>query len=356
LKTFQQLELSLLQKHGYTLDLLSLTANPQNLSANPQRPDALVVAKTVQSEGGVKNHEVKGQKALGRIRTLDLRFTNGAYTISTDFEKFREYLLRERKKRTVGHILPYARRYEHILQTGDASELLALSQRNKHHAMRVLALLGKFHGRYDVWKQIKEKYDLKWSNADDLSVFNAMMDVKNNYSAMLRWLKDTCMELPPSYRNILIFDALVGLRPEEACQSVSLLKRDRTNYLKEKNEFAILEHYKYPQLFLRRTKKCYISVVNKKVLEIIERCGDHNYNAIYMQLKHRKIPVRFEFCRKIFGTYLRQQGFAAELVDLLEGRIGKSVFARHYFRPDIDEQLSKVERCLEPLYYEVLEG
>jgi hypothetical protein len=33
LKTFQQLELPLLQKHGYMLDLLSLTANPQNLSA-----------------------------------------------------------------------------------------------------------------------------------------------------------------------------------------------------------------------------------------------------------------------------------------------------------------------------------
>ena len=75
LKTFQQLELPLLQRHGYTLDLLSLTAKPQNLSANPQTPDALVVAKTVQSEGGVKNHEVKGQKALDGIRTHDLRFT-----------------------------------------------------------------------------------------------------------------------------------------------------------------------------------------------------------------------------------------------------------------------------------------
>jgi hypothetical protein len=37
LKTFQRLELPLLQKHGYTLDLLSLPTNPQNLSANPQR-------------------------------------------------------------------------------------------------------------------------------------------------------------------------------------------------------------------------------------------------------------------------------------------------------------------------------
>jgi hypothetical protein len=73
LKTFQQLELPLPQKHAYTLDL-SLTANPQNLSANPQTSDALV-AKTVQSEGGVKKHEVKGQKALDGIRTHDLRFT-----------------------------------------------------------------------------------------------------------------------------------------------------------------------------------------------------------------------------------------------------------------------------------------
>jgi hypothetical protein len=62
-----------------------------------------------------------------------------------------------------------------------------------------------------------------------------------------------------------------------------------------------------------------------------------------MQLKRRKIPMCFKFCRKIFGTYLRQRGFVAEIVDLLEGRIGKSVFARHYFRPDIDEQRKQAQ-------------
>ena len=32
----------------------------------------------------------------------------------------------------------------------------------------------------------------------------------------------------------------------------------------------ILEHFKYPNIFIRRTKKAYISLVNENILEIVE--------------------------------------------------------------------------------------
>ena len=50
---------------------------------------------------------------------------------------------------------------------------------------------------------------------------------------------------------------------------------------------------------------------------------------------------------RILPTYLRNEGVEQEMIDLLQGRIPKSVFVRHYYRPDsskfdtIREKLTK---------------
>jgi intergrase/recombinase len=47
----------------------------------------------------------------------------------------------------------------------------------------------------------------------------------------------------------------------------------------------------------------------------------------------RGINMDMRFCRKIFASHLRQSGIESEIVDLLQGRVPKSVFARNYFTP-----------------------
>ena len=42
-------------------------------------------------------------------------------------------------------------------------------------------------------------------------------------------------------------------------------------------------------------------------------------------------------CRKVFATYLRNNGIGQEIIDLLQGRISNNVFVNHYYRPDINE-------------------
>jgi hypothetical protein len=58
--------------------------------------------------------------------------------------------------------MDYAKRCGHILETGDASELMKLLPRNKQLALTALANLAKFTGRDDLWLRIRQKYDLKW--------------------------------------------------------------------------------------------------------------------------------------------------------------------------------------------------
>jgi intergrase/recombinase len=58
-------------------------------------------------------------------------------------------------------------------------------------------------------------------------------------------------------------------------------------------------------------------------------------------------------CRKIFATHLRTKGVEQETIDLLQGRIPKSVFARHYFRADFERTQNKIRKSLNILQNEI---
>jgi intergrase/recombinase len=46
--------------------------------------------------------------------------------------------------------------------------------------------------------------------------------------------------------------------------------------------------------------------------------------------------MEMAYCRKMFASHLRQSGIESEIVDLLQGRVPKAVFARRYYRPKLD--------------------
>jgi hypothetical protein len=49
---------------------------------------------------------------------------------------------------------------------------------------------------------------------------------------------------------------------------------------------------------------------------------------------------------------LKQSGVEAEIVDLLQGHVPKTVFARHYFMPELDYR-EKVITALQKLKYDI---
>lgn len=51
--------------------------------------------------------------------------------------------------------------------------------------------------------------------------------------------------------------------------------------------------------------------------------------------------MNMNYCRKIFATYLRTKGIEQEIIDLLQGRISKSIFVRHYYKPDFFKDNNK---------------
>jgi hypothetical protein len=66
---------------------------------------------------------------------------------------------------TIKQTKNYAIKYGHILDTGDASELLSV--RTKHNVLSALANLAKYQGRYQVFLEIRQRYALKWTSGNN---------------------------------------------------------------------------------------------------------------------------------------------------------------------------------------------
>jgi len=181
---------------------------------------------------------------------------------------FRNYLSAEGQSRSsIRDKVSYAKRYHHVLGTGNAAELQPLSADKKSHAMKALASLAKFTGRYDEWLDTVKRYHLKWSNGgNSLKAFKNIFDSGGegkNLESMIGWIRNVSSTLPAEYRNVLLFNALTGPGPDDAQKAIYLIKTMEDEYLD--TESGILKHYQFRSTFQRQTNNAYISVVNRYI-------------------------------------------------------------------------------------------
>jgi intergrase/recombinase len=145
---------------------------------------------------------------------------------------------------------------------------------------------------------------------------------KNQCKKVIESVKAAAAVLPKERANILFFDTLTGLRPTEAIKSIHMIHTELDNYLNR--ERMVLEHFRYRNIFIRPTKNAFISVLTPQLLELAKRSAtDCSWTAIYHMLNTKGMDMQMKYCRKIFATYVRSQGVDSEIVNLLQGRIGK---------------------------------
>jgi hypothetical protein len=253
--------------------------------------------------------------------------------------------------------LNHAKRYYHILESHNAQELLSCSYKTRVHTMKALASLSKYMGCYDIWKEIVQRYQLKRSDSNkSIKVFNAIFQGEgNNYSSILKWIKDVIAVLPKEYQNIILFNTLSGLRPDEAQKAIHLIKTKEFEYIDK--DRGILKHYQFPETFLRQTKNAYLSIISDDMIKIAKATPDKEQYLVGLRKRVIKnnYKMNMYYCRKVFATYLRNKGIEPEIIDLLQGRISSSVFVNHYYRPDIHEIITKrIRPVLESLRSELV--
>jgi hypothetical protein len=211
-KIFVDQELHILLSKGYLTDLaeycdIGENHNPQSSSLvriSPQTSDKLVnyevISTKTRKRTGPKGF---GPSTCGSLHSLasegseDLALqqifgdpddATGPTSITSSFHTW--LVSQGKTKATIKETVNYAKRFGHILDTGDASPMLTLSVRNKQHAMTALANLAKFQGRYDVFLQIRQRYSLKWSKGDSIQHFNRFFNDELTFDTMLERIRE----------------------------------------------------------------------------------------------------------------------------------------------------------------------
>jgi hypothetical protein len=313
-------------------------------------------------EGNISNPRVLSDMGLA-IPTLRDSNNNSNYnyynksqserTHGFELSLFEDYL-RAQNKRNIRQLICYSRKYRQVLESGNAGPLLNLSSAKRLHVMEALAAYAKYMGIYEKWQQIRKLYSLKWTSENASLVamqrfFNPSLSLDN----MLSQIKNL-IALTPSYvGNIIKFGVLTGLRASEIIESVRLINDKEVFPMYYDPVAMTLSHWKMPGM-LRSTKKAFLSYVTPEMIEHIQNPEKiPTYNAIRKICNKRGISCDLHLCRKIFASHLHHSGISDITVDMLQGRVPKSVLAQHYVTPNNDlrdkilDSLHKLEGELE---------
>ena len=277
-------------------------------------------------------------------------------SLAIDWEGFREYCGQKYSESWGKRVVRYAERYEGLLL--DPTGLERLTDGLRGNVLKSLTALSKFLGCYGGFKAQVKAAGIKWSKSSSVDSFLRIMGASDKSEELLEWLEKARKQVgKPSIRLYLKFAALSGLRRSEAIESfnqIIALSQERggleSYYDREK---GALEHYKYPEQFLRTTKNVFFSLVPEELIEEIAASEPITYSMIKGRLYRKKMRMRVDELRDHWGTFMLDHGLKREEVDLLQGRIPKSVFVRHYWSPALLELRNRVFKALDQLRTEV---
>jgi len=268
---------------------------------------------------------------------------NGVHCEESDkhvnWEQFQEWLESKYRFRTAHDYLRYSKRYCQCLLSRDFNELLILSEHKKTHIMKALSALSKFLGMHEEFLKLVKNYGFKWSiSSDDLII--ARFTKAENPDEVFNWIRQV-KECCPELTDFMDLMVVSGLRYGEGVDSYNLIVRlAKKGKLKQyyDTERETLEHYKFKKIFLRRTKKAFISFVSKNLVERISSNEQLSIYSIQTKLKRQIGRLRFGDIREIHGTLLTKFLSESE-INFLHGRVSSSVFMRNYFNPALISDL-----------------
>jgi intergrase/recombinase len=262
-----------------------------------------------------------------------------------NWNAFKEWLLKRYSKTWAPTVFSYAKKY-HWMLTGNLRELDSFSKSKKNNVLKSLIALSKYLGFYHSFKLRVASYGIKWEYQDSLEAFLRITEPKEE---IVEWLKACLKVLDEDKSTFLWFLAVSGLRKGEAISSFNLIiKLSQKGKLNEyyNKELQALEHFRFGRLFLRGSKNVFFSFIPNQLIEKIAKCKPISETTLKRHLKRNGLKSRLNELRDHFATFMVYNGLIKEEADLLQGRIGKSIFMRHYFSPAIKDLRDRTLKAL----------
>ena len=173
-----------------------------------------------------------------------------------------------------------------------------------------------------------------------------------NKGDVVEWVKRCLKGFDYTYAVFVKFALFTGIRKGEAIEAFNLIVRlGRAGRLSDyyNAELQTLEHFRYPEKFIRRTKNVFFSFVPKAFVDEVAGC--HTISASGYKRRRMKLGLhsRIKDLRDYFATYMLNHGLLKEEIDLIQGRIGKSLFMKHYFSPSIKDLKNRTLNAVQAL-------
>jgi intergrase/recombinase len=284
---------------------------------------------------------VRGGRGLDWFRTQALQ--------DVDWSKYREYLSKLYGKEYTSILYNYALRFNDCLD--NPSKISSLPISIKSNVLKAMIALSKYLGKYEDFTKDFKSHGVKWSQPDS---FNAFLNiVNNNYDNLKVWYRKALSVLADNEKLYLKF-ALLGLRRTESIkafnQIIDLAKNGKLDEYYNR-DLKILEHYKF-KWSLRNTKNCFITIISEELITEISNSKPISYATLRKHLARNKLTIMIKLLRVYYATFLNKNGIQSETIDILQGRVSKSVFARHYLK----ESLSTLSSQILPLQLKMLES
>ncbi len=212
--------------------------------------------------------------------------------------------------------------------------------------MASLSNLSKFLGVYKEWKELVEDYGLKWSSCDTAELIISRIKNTEKNGNVITWIRMVKQRIP-KLRVFMKFMIASGLRYREAISSFNLIIRlaeegKLGNYYNA--EGKVLEHFRFKQLFIRRSKKAFITFVDKELVEEVRRQRRLTEAQINNWIRRNGFKSRFGDIREYYATFMTKRLTRPE-IDFLQGRVSSNVFMTNYFNPALITDLK--DRVLE---------
>ena len=221
--------------------------------------------------------------------------------------------------------------------------------------MASLSNPSKFLGIYRIWKDTVANTGLKWSNGNSEDIIIERFTKSQSPEEIKDWIVSVKGAIP-TLTGFMDFATATGIRFVEAVRSYNLIvdlseHGDLTEYYDV--EKALLEHYRFSELFIRRSKKIFISFISEDLVELVKASRRFSKSAIENRIKRSGLPSRFGDLREYWATYMTKYLKQPE-IDFLQGRVSTSVFMRNYFNPAwIKDLKDRILRSTEEILMEL---
>jgi len=308
------------------LNLSKLLPNTK-FNETPSFGEAFSVKRILWWAGPDLNRRPSARQASPKLANLEM---------SLNWEDFKDWVQNKYSKTWAPTLFGYAKKYHEML-SGSLRELDAFSKSKKNNVLKALIALSKYLGAYEQFKIRMANYGIKWENQNSLESFLRIMNAKGG---VIESVKASLKTLDDSYATFIKFAMISGLRKSEAIQAFNMVIRLHQNgSLNEyyNPELQSLEHFRFESAFIRGSKNVFFSFIPRPFIEQIASCEPISESGLKRRMRKHGLNLRLNELRDFFATFMVSHGIIREEADILQGRIGKSLFMKHYFSPAIKD-------------------